>query len=883
MSHNLEDRLSELRLQDTGEPDGFATIEVRSIVDLAAQVAQIVFDDMFVRYSLEAQRARLGPGLAAPLPITSLDGSVESPVFMSEMLAYEGSFQDFSESLDRSIVGREQLRTVIAVTQASGSGKTKLAYAQGAATSIMVLIRVIEQSGGRPGAFETFGDLVEKWAAVRPLLAPADRRLVSISALAAFRLLVTCYVEWVTLVLGAFSTIYRREHPDALLSRDSSMAKALREAALRCLRNGNGDKAVSTLYSALLQSAIDEVSFGTKDGASTTQAPVLVPTLNLAPITARTVHVDALLHRLLWPGASVVVWYDEAQALLDTPAVFMREGDYSNQRNNAEPCDIFYGLTALMPSLLDKHQWLQVVCGPWLELSDRIRLAEFSCIRERVTTVHHAARITIDDMLSSLRRIFGPSVVLPDETMMQLARFCGRPKWFFDNFWPAMWLELRSGWDNSSIDACAALPSLVAAAARRALFDAEAVAKRVLGKCLEQREEIADGSSPSIASLCKELYIAIKLYGGRATLSRDDVASKAIRMGVLALDPMLLPGGCAVRLSDEPLIANAIENAGDYLVRKSLGTDPVYQRLTACLRSGAAMFSHIDNVKGPSLVLFTWHVLRTVLVSRGSATLADVLEPFSMPGYPLPDVADARVTAKRACSPSNLALLGGGATIAASLPCPDFALFSQEDDASDVVLFDVDKAAGSDVLFRVKRLDSPSHTLVLVQVKAEKAPRLVHCLRAATLGWQYVEQPQREAVVSGSWEGRSGTPISITPTSKRAAFRELVAAHPLAFEHPIRVVLTVTPYSDQSQTKARDLNEDYEARYSSPLILCSLAYAKDLILPPQLRDALLDSCRNADGQLQLAAHPSNDVWWYPYSVDAIDTAIRERGRLRYES
>lgn len=111
---------------------------------------------MLVRYSLEQQKARLGLELSAPLPLSSLDGTVDDPVFMSEMLKYEGTHDAFSEALTRCLEGNQQQHHVFAVTQASGSGKTKLAYAHGSSTSLMVLVRVVKQSGACPGAFETF-------------------------------------------------------------------------------------------------------------------------------------------------------------------------------------------------------------------------------------------------------------------------------------------------------------------------------------------------------------------------------------------------------------------------------------------------------------------------------------------------------------------------------------------------------------------------------------------------------------------------------------------------------------------------------------------------------------------------------------------------------
>jgi hypothetical protein len=165
------------------------------------------------------------------------------------------------------------------------------------------------------------------------------------------------------------------------------------------------------------------------------------------------VEADAALRALLWRDACVVVYYDEAQALLPkkddakAPLIFMRLSDY-NRLVESETAvalqDVFYGLTVVMRSLMDKPTyWRQVLCGPWLELSGRVNLPAFSCVHERIQTVHHASTITVADMLNSLRRYFHLEA-LPASVSAELRKLTGRPKWFFDTFWQAMWATALS-------------------------------------------------------------------------------------------------------------------------------------------------------------------------------------------------------------------------------------------------------------------------------------------------------------------------------------------------------------------------------------------------------------------------------------------------------
>lgn len=448
----------------------------------------------------------------------------------------------------------------------------------------------------------------------------------------------------------------------------------------------------------------------------------------------------------------------------------------------------------------------------------------------------------------------------------------------FDNFWLDVWVRFKGVWKAASgkFDGPIHLPALLATAARRAKDTVLETTGYVIGRCLAEKVEVADVKSPSVASLCKELYVALKLCGGHLVISNLNVAREAIFYGILALNPQ---GVRHVNLLNEPCIAAALEQAGDDLVRTSLSVDPVYQRLNAHLRSSAAFFSHIENIKGLSLeAVFVWHVLRTVILHGGSAALSDVLHGFvSEPAALHSRVTNAVVTAKRACTPTTLAFLGGGAAIAASHSCPDFAVFLQPN--VDVILFGVDTDAGADVIFCAARDGSTDRDLVVVQAKSEKTSRLAECLRAATPAWQYVQEKQRHAVTTGVWT-KDRKPISNVPTRKRVEFSGLVAAHLQFFEHSIRVTFTVGPFAAHTRETCRELNDDEDACGGSPVVLCSLGSTSGQVVPEQLRNSLLNSC-SVDGRLNNVAHPDDDIWWISHSVQAVDSAIRETRAMRW--
>jgi hypothetical protein len=61
--------------------------------------------------------------------------------------------------------------------------------------------------------------------------------------------------------------------------------------------------------------------------------------------------------------------------------------------------DALYGLTAAMADLLDDYSWRQALCGPFLDLSDRIALDKYSNISKRLSKLHHASHICVSDMV----------------------------------------------------------------------------------------------------------------------------------------------------------------------------------------------------------------------------------------------------------------------------------------------------------------------------------------------------------------------------------------------------------------------------------------------------------------------------------------------------
>jgi hypothetical protein len=747
-------------------------------------VTGTIIADMNLSSNVALQRLRTGLGdlLKSPLPLSTLDARPgATPILADEFLPYEGSYDEYALALRKVTTGREQKRHVVAVAQASGSGKTRLAYALGMSRALVVVVHIAKQgTQAFTPAWQTFLDVARNWAAVRPRLQAEARREVSRYAMAALRLLVGCYVEWVADVVGH---VLRSNFEGAAPTTESApSAQQIRVAALRCLRNSRGDSAVGKRYAAQLQALSSRVSRQSLDGCG----QVEVTAVDCEAANRKCAELDVRLRALLWSDADVVVSFDEVQQLFGTPRVFMTLNDYSgNGAADAQGEDCFYGLTALMPLLADEQRWAQSMCGSWLAISTTVKLPNMSPLHKRVTTLHHASRITATDMWHSLSS-FLQLGDMDCEYASELKNLTGRPVFFFYMAWGALWAVLSSSWGAASppsVDA-ACLRTLVLSALRNAVKEARDWCNERVGSLWD--EPVVLPSGVSTRTLCLELYAAARMHGGDVSIDNTDAISQAVQYGMLAL-PVPADevegggsGGAAggasrneatatpattsahISLCSEPLMFYAICAKGDAQVRRLRGApenDPIFSLLASWMRLGqVAGFALTTSIKGNVFELaFAWHVVRTVLCSnRGMAELSDVLAPLAAAGWAMPEAVNGMYVVATKALPRDL-LPSSRAT--------DFDFLDTIDAASAVVI-DLDLMAGADLAFCAVDEKRTPKAAVLVQCKGEKAAQLLECLRASTPAWQYTTKPDRDSVLQGKRVGW---------TDKRNAFSALVA------------------------------------------------------------------------------------------------------------
>ena len=131
-----------------------ATAAAFDVASDARKTAEQIWADMLLSNDLDAQRAQssFGEHLRTALPVSTLDARSHLSQFIlaDEFLPYIGSCSAFLEALQTEGTGAQHRPPVVAVLQASGSGKTRLAYEAGMRGWFVVLVRLWKQTSSQP-------------------------------------------------------------------------------------------------------------------------------------------------------------------------------------------------------------------------------------------------------------------------------------------------------------------------------------------------------------------------------------------------------------------------------------------------------------------------------------------------------------------------------------------------------------------------------------------------------------------------------------------------------------------------------------------------------------------------------------------------------------
>jgi hypothetical protein len=124
-----------------------------------SEVASLVALGIGESADLAAQRASTGLGELSRLE----GGPAAAPGLAAEFLPYVGNYATYEAALREANAPRGQLRRIVAVAQASISGKSRLAYADGTASRLVIFARVWKHAQSFTPGWASYMALARHW------------------------------------------------------------------------------------------------------------------------------------------------------------------------------------------------------------------------------------------------------------------------------------------------------------------------------------------------------------------------------------------------------------------------------------------------------------------------------------------------------------------------------------------------------------------------------------------------------------------------------------------------------------------------------------------------------------------------------------------------
>lgn len=763
-------------------------------------VAVRVWGDMQLSGDLAQQQTmtRLGDLQKKAFPLARAGPEAGStPVLAPELLPYTGSWESYRSQL--LSWGDSYAPHSVAVVQAPGSGITRLAYVAGATQCLVIMIRVWTRGGGFTPAWRHFKAFADDWAAAMPALRDHDREHLHKAAVTALMLLAECYTQFVADVLRRVAALAATNGATIVKSCLADTA-ILREAALRCLGNDEGDAIVGRLYQRQLAAVMTTATWTTADGRHLCTGIITHATQQYASVSPA---LAAL--RDVCPGTPVLMWWDNADALLGTPGLFVPATGVG--RVTRELRDWLNGLKRVCASLKRTHHCGQTLTGTNVDLAT---CTENPGLYMDVALEHHVTRIAVADMLA----VLGEHLVLDDRTTdalrPHLAQLAGRPGFFYDGMLRPLWQQLQSA---EAFDAVA-LRAVLCRAAAAAVETAKARLRGALEDCWTVDLARQDPRHRK-GVLAAVLYARLHLDGGVVRLA-GSLAEEAHTRGIVALPfDRLHPSIHTVNLHNEPALVSVLQEEGDRRVMASASAshpdaDPVFIALADACEAASVYTGISSSYNALAHAAFTWHLLRSVRLhaemhahaaaagDHPHPSLASVLQPLLAPGYEMPPrteqeyvVASALVASSRGVST---------------------ALWLCEDGAVERV------CAGHDhtTAFATAGTHGKAASAVIVGVHVLEHDMPFHRVSPA---WQHVRsRRQREHLFA--------TREAAEPSPERARFQALATADATAplFSGAFRVVLSLRGFHERDVAVVNALNalDDHDGGSErSPIILCT--------------------------------------------------------------
>lgn len=662
------------------------SVSARLLADREAKVKVVhetVLRDLYETNTLEYQRKATGLGnlLKKPIPITTIDDVL---VLVSELFEHVGDIGNFVGSVQLSALTPAQDKCILAVAQASGSGKTKLAFSTGMKHALVIVIRVAKRGDTFSEPFRyLIHNCLEPLAALRKSLPEAEQPRVHDAAVDFVRVLEGAYVEWVRLQLAALKD-----------ARPDVTNEDMRLTALRCVRNGKGDAGVLAVLEHALKSTLSASMLTAASGQT-----AMIAEHNAVEEWLSEIH--GKLRKIL-PGVPIMVSFDEVAATLGKV-----EGAFASLSSRTFDRDLFCGVTCAMKSM---DVWVQSMCGTYFDIIEKAGVDNLSPLRGQVTSFTTLPLFTEEMMMASLETYLDLGDMHTETLRKILREIRGRPIHFFNTFWSNVVARLTFSqgvmWSPDQLQA------VLEESAREAVKRAQDSFRNILR---ELWTPIVSGeSNVLLADLCIGLYLAVKMRSGKLELLGHE-SDTLMKRGILNIEPRAK----VADLSAEPALVVALERLGDDKVKEN--SDGIFNLISRSFRATNSV-----HLKGSGWEeVFALHLLKEVIRADGCASLESVLKQLFPPGFVYPcGLSGAKLSVKRAVSP-----------VLATTPF--HALFDEKGEVCVTqMLHEVDIMAGADLVFPII-CQGGRVRLGLVQQKAQEKPRLLEMLRTSSVAWQY--------------------------------------------------------------------------------------------------------------------------------------------------
>jgi hypothetical protein len=632
-------------------------------------------DPLWKTHTLEYQQSLFGNRLLKPLPL-SVGSSKEDARINPLFLPFIGPLlEEFSRLLP--IKENSQDNGIVGVANASGCGKTKLAYSLALEKGRLVFLirlyyKLISQAVRR---IEKFSQLVYE-----KCNNPIQVARICLNAL---RLMVLVHVDW-----GL--------HVVQLLQKKGFSDSKQREGCLRALQNGFGE----TVACLLLDHFLDETFLQTHEELVAEYKSMILRELE---------------------GKNVVFFFDEIASLQGIcPGIFYHWSEYKMTKESGpqerievkknkemegekvgeQQADLFYGIRIIMEEFIASHPKIpQVMADTTFSLWAVIDISKKSPLRRRVAHFCRTQSITVKQMVDFLRLYFTFSKSDCKSLQQNLKKFEGRPIFFFNDFL-SKFLELLPRHQGNIED------MIENSAGSAFALSVQSFSDRL-------QSHIHNNTNPepkqihTISGLLDQIYFALRMDEGRLTITNTacrDLIEKGFLCPDLKEDSK---SEILIRITEEPF-CEALKQVYDGI---------------AFSRMSQFLFGRNIDAKQSEKGTIGEQILSFYFLSKKRSLLSDAIA-FLLPenfGKPL-------------AKPWEFDLEYGMSKFIDSKhflePC-----FSDSKINTKALLHRVPQVAGPDIVFILRNKDSPEElAILLLQCKIQEEVDLFHAVSSIDPG-----------------------------------------------------------------------------------------------------------------------------------------------------